>query len=218
MKRLIIVLGLVLLFVGGSDARKKDLAGQVDNSVYTDDDYGFALAIPAAWDYSIKKAKSPVRLVLVKKQYDIPLHFQHAPNYTTIPKITVYVDTSSLTPDQFADSMLSEGFKSKQKNNIFQEFKNMFGNFQLKKRSRMNAGEIPGVRISTQLRYTLEVQRAGSESDRADVVSDFYGGSIFFAKKDKYIIMLNLVCEWRYFDSIEKEFLELLNGLRFTEG
>ena len=218
MKKLIIVLMLVLIFVGGVDARKKDLAGRVESGVYIDEDYNFSLAIPDAWDYSIKKDKNPVRLVLVKKQYDVPLQFQHAPNYTTIPKVTVYVDTTSLSADQFVDSMLAEGFKSKQKNNIFQEFKSLFGNFQLKKRSRMNAGEVPGVRISTQLRYTLEVSRAGSESDLADVVSDFYGGSVFFAKKGNQIILIHLVCEWRYFDTIEKEFAELLNGLKFIEG
>ena len=218
MTRLFTSFFLVLFLAGAADARKKDLAGEIVNGAYIDDDYGFSLVVPDVWDYSIKKSKSPVRLIMSKKQYDVPIHFQHAPNYTTVPRVTVFIDTTSLTVDQFVDSMLADGFKSKQKNRIFQEFMGMYGNFQLKKRSHMSVGGIDGVRISTQLRYTLEVARAGSESDRADVVSDYYGGSLFFAKKGNNIYLVNLVCEWRYFDSIEKEFIEVLNGFKFIEG
>ncbi len=207
----------VLLF-GTSEARKKELAGKMENGVYTDDSYNFSLTIPEAWDFNIKKDKSPVRLVLIKKQFDVPKQFQHAPSYTTVPKITVYVDTSSLTAEQFVDSLLSNKFKSKQKNNILSEFKVLYGDFQLKKRSSIPLGDLTGVRISGQTPYTIELQRAGSESDKGDVVTDFWGGSTFFIKDGNNIVITQLICEWRYFETIDQEFAAIVNGFKIVKS
>jgi len=129
----------------------------------------------------------------------------------------VYVDTTSLTADQFADSLLSDKYKSKQKNNILNDYKLLFGEFQLKKRSKMTVDSLDGVRISGQTRYTLEVARAGSESDKADVVTDFWGGSFLLIKDGSNIIMVMMICEWRYFENIDQEFTGILNGLKFIK-
>ncbi len=217
MKRLLIAVFLVALFFSLVSAKKKDLAGSVENGTYLDDIYNVSLVIPDAWDFSLKKSKSPVRIILSKKQYDIPIQFQNAPNLTTVPKIVMYIDTTSLNVDQFVDSLLSEQYKSKQKNNILSQFKSLFGNALVKRRSKQSIGDITGVRIATQMKYTVEVPWAGSESDRADVVSDFYGGSTFFAKDGNNIVMLQLVCEWRYFDVLEKDFVKMLDGLKFIK-
>ena len=218
MRKFLIIVMASMLFFGASEAgKKKDLAGKIENGVYTDDAYNFSLAIPEAWDSNIKKEKSSVRLALVKKQYDVPKQFQHAPSYTTVPRVTVYVDTTSLTTDQFVDSLLSNKFKSKQKNDILSEFKVLYGDFQLKKRTKIPIGDLSGVKISGQTPYTIELQRAGTESDKADVVTDFWGGSFFFVKDGSSIIMMQLICEWRYFDVIEQEFTGILDGFKIVK-
>jgi uncharacterized protein (UPF0297 family) len=204
----------VLLLCGGADARKKDLAGKIENGIYQDDTYGFSLAIPDGWNSAIKKEKDRVRLTLIKKQYDVPQQFQHAPNYTTIPKVTVYADTTSLGLEQFVDSLLSDKYKSKQKNDILSEFKALYGNYNVKKKGKIPVGELTGYRISGQTQYTIEVQRSGSESDKADVVTDFWGGSVFFYKDGNNIIMMHFISEWRYFDALEPEFMAMLNGFK----
>ncbi|SYZ73209.1 exported hypothetical protein [Candidatus Zixiibacteriota bacterium] len=216
MKRFLIALFLVALIFDLASARKKDLAGSVENATYVDDTYNVSMAIPDGWDCSVKKSKSPVRMILIKKQYDVPIQFQNAPNFTTIPKVVLYIDTTSLTVDQFVDSLLSDQYKSKQKNEVLSQFKSLYGNTLVKRRTKQSIGDITGVRIATQLRYTVEVPWAGSQSDRADVVTDFYGGSTFFAKDGNNIIMLQLVCEWRYFDVLEQDFVKMLDGLKFT--
>jgi hypothetical protein len=217
MKKILIAILLAVFTFGISDAKKKDLAGDVENGVYTDATHNFSLAFPDAWNYSIKKSKSDVRLILSKKQYDIPIQFQHAPNYTTIPKVTVYVDTTSLPLEQFVDSLLSDKYKSKQKNDIISELKILYGNFQIKKKSKFAVGDLNGYRISAQLRYTIQVQRAGSESDKGDVVTDFYGGSIFFAKDGNNIYMLHLFCEWRYFDVLDQDFSKIVDSFKLLK-
>lgn len=216
-KFLIIVMASALFFSISEAGKKKDLAGKIENGVYTDDTYNFSLAIPKGWDSNIKKEKSPVRLALIKKQYDVPKQFQHAPSYTTVPRITVYVDTTSLTTDQFIDSLLSDKCQSKQKNYILSEFKVLYGDFMLKKRSKMPIGDSSGIKITGQTRYTIELQRAGTESDKADVVTDFWGGSLFFIKDGNNIIMMQLICEWRYFDVLEEEFTGILNGFKIVK-
>jgi hypothetical protein len=217
MKKFLMTVFIVTFVFSICGAKKKDLAGEVENAVYTDNTYHFSLAMPDAWSYSLKKSKGEIRLILTKKQYDTPIQFQQAPNYTTAPRIIVYVDTTSLTTDQFVDSLLSEKFKSKQKNRIISEFKILNGPFLLKKRSKMEAGGISGVRIAGQQRYTIEVQRSGSESDRGDVVTDFYGGSIFFAKEGNNIVIMHMICEWRYFDVLEQDFIKIIDGLTFPK-
>ena len=217
MKKILMAVFIAIFVFSICGAKKKDLAGDVENAVYTDNTHNFSLAMPDAWNYSLKKSMGEVRLILTKKQYDTPIQFQQAANYTTAPRITVYVDTTSLTADQFVDSLLSDKYKSKQKNRLISEFKILNGPFQLKKRSKMEAGEISGVRIAGQQRYTVEVQRSGSESDRGDLVTDFYGGSIFFAKEGSNIVIMHMICEWRYFDVLEQDFIKIVNGLTFRK-
>jgi hypothetical protein len=215
MKKLIAMTLMGLMFFGISEARKQqDLAGKVENATYSDGKYNFSMGIPSTWDFSIKKDKSPIRMTLSKKSYDIPIQFQHAPNYTTIPKIMVYVDTTNLSTEQFIDSLLSNKFNSKQKNALLNEFPVLYGDFILKRRIKIQVGDVVGGRISGQTKYTKEVQRQGSESDLADVVTDFYGGSVFFIKNGNNIIIFHLICEWRYFEVIDKDFAEILNGFK----
>ena len=50
-------------------------------------------------------------------------------------------------------------------------------------------------------------------------MTDFYGGSVFFAKiDDKHIILFHFICEWRYYESLDPVFENLLKGLQFSGG
>jgi len=109
LKKFVIVFCLFALVFSFADARKrKAKSGDIDDNVYTDSEYDFTVKIPEGWNSSTKKADSPVRLVLTKKQYDIPIAYTQDPNYTKIPKVTLYVDTTSLNLHWFVDSILDE--------------------------------------------------------------------------------------------------------------
>ncbi len=177
-----------------------------------DSKYGFSLAIPEGWDTSIKKDKYKTRLILTKKRYEIPSAYRHAPGYTQIPKATVYVDTTSMQLNMFIDSLLSDEYKSDQKNKMLEEFKILFGDFVQKTRTKTSLGETDGMLISGERRYTLRVQKAGFDSDEADLITDFYGGTIFSTKKDNLIFIIHFISENRYFSTENQDFLKLLNG------
>ena len=226
MKRVFIAFLLVILAFNISLARKRDKAGNISDGVYTDKEYGFSVEVPDEWDSSIKKNKYNTRLVLTKKEYDVPLQFEHVPTYTQIPKISVYADTTSLTLMQFIDSLLSDDFKSDQKKDIMAEFKLIAMDFTLKKRSPMGVGDLAGYKISAQQKYTIRVESGtGStkgEMDGAfggfDVVTDFFGGSIFFAKQGNQIVMLHFICEWRFFADLDPVFDEIVKTFKFNEA
>lgn len=217
MKRLLIAFIMVGLVFNIAGARKKDKAGKIDKGVYFDKKHDFSLVIPKEWNASIKKSKSKTRLILTKKQYDIPTQFQHAPSYTQVPRVTVYVDTTSMKLSWFIDSLLSDKYKSKQKSKMLQEFQILFGDYRPRKRSKMSVGKVDGIRIAGERRYTIQVQRAGPDADKADVVTDFFGGSMFFTKKDNQIYIFHFICEKRYFKDIEQDFVKLLKGFSFPE-
>lgn len=217
MKRLLIAFLMVSLAFNVAAARKKNKAGEIEDGVYYDKKHDFSLVIPDEWDTSIKKDKSKLRLVLTKKQYDIPTHFQHAPSYTKVPKVIVYVDEIPMRLDWFVDSLLSDKYKSKKKKKMLEQFEILYGDYMPKKRSKMSVDDIEGIRICGERRYTIQVQRAGSEADKADVVSDFFGGSVFFTKVGDTLIAFHFICEKRYYKVLEQDFVNLLNGFKLLD-
>ncbi len=218
MKKVMILLLMVVSVVSIADARKrKSKAGEISGGVYTDSKYGFSLVISDKWDTSIKNDDSKVRLILIKKQYDIPNEYRHAPTYTQVPKVIVYVDTSSLPTPVFADSLISDKFKSDQKNEMLQEFKLLFGDFVREKSSKISIGDVEGIRVSGERRYTLNVQRQGIDGDMADLVTNYYGGSMFFIKKDKTLIIFHFICEKAYFAAEDADFTKLIESFKFAE-
>ncbi len=215
MKKLLTCIIILTLMAPALQARKAKKAGDVMEGTYTDGEYNFSLNVPDAWNSSVKKGKGHVRLVLTKKEYEIPVAFQHAPAYTTVPKVTVYADTTAMDVNVFVDSVMADAYKSDQKKEMLQEFKILYGDYKHKKRTRLTVDGVDGVIISGEQRYTIQVQRAGSESDKGDVVTDFYSGAVLFARKGTTIIMMHFICEKKYYDHLEQEFLGLVNGLKF---
>lgn len=224
-KRLLISFIVLMLAVNIAGARKRSRAGKIENGTYTDAKFNFSFDTNDAWNTSIKKGKKPIRITLTKKEYDIPMHFQYATTYTTIPKITVYVDTSSLGLRQFVDSLLADKYKSRQKKAILNEFKLLLGDFDLKKRSKKIVGDLSGYKISGEQKYIVKISSAGTGGDEMsggfgdyNVVSEFFGGSIFFAKHGSTILMMHFICEDRYFETLDLDFEKILMTLKFIES
>nr|MBN2278033.1 hypothetical protein [candidate division Zixibacteria bacterium] len=217
MKRLLISLFLVIFIFNICAARKKDKAGEIENGIFYDKDYNYSLVIPEGWSTSVKKGDSDIRLILTKDQYDIPIHFQHAPNYTQVPKVTVYAGPSMMNLDWFVDSLLSDVYKSDQKKDILNACEILYGNYISKRRSKISLGKIDGYLLAGERKYTIQVQRAGYESDKADVVTEFFAGDMFLTEHNGQLIIFHFICERLYYKMLEKEFLDLLNGFQFTD-
>ena len=116
MKNLLIV--TLFLAFGISTAlagRVKELSGTVENNVFKDKKYNFSLTLNDDWKYTLQKNEENFRLLLTQRNYDIPSGYISAPDYTQIPRIVLWTDTTSLNAFGFLDSLVSNTWRSGQK-------------------------------------------------------------------------------------------------------
>lgn len=170
-------------------------AGEIKEDVYTDGLYKFSVKVPAGWASTVKDEKSPLRMVLTHKSYAVPQQFQGNPDYAQIPTITVLVDTTSLTVDQFIDSLLDGKFKSKQKSFFLKNMQLIAKPHDVLKRSPITVGDAKGIAMEVRQAYTVEVAQSGS--DMADVVQDYKSGQIYLTVRNGHVYVIHGICEYK---------------------
>jgi len=214
MRRLLCVtLALLILAPAADAARKKAKAGKVNDGVYTDAKYDFTLKVHDNWKISIKKDKENVRLTMIQKKYGVPADYIDAPDNTEVPKLTIIVDTCSLGPHAFLDSLVSRKFKSKQKSRIVGKFDLLQQQEIIPKgRKRWEVGELSGLIWTGQSKYIKEVQTSASSVGGKRVYGS-YGGIIAAIKRGDNVILVHMMCEWSFFDNVMAEVRDILAGL-----
>ncbi len=225
MRRFLVILLICTVMAPAVFARKpKDKAGKVTDMVYKDKKLNFSITLDDGWKYSIQKNKSKYRFILVKKNYDIPSDYIDAPDYTMIPRITLWVDTTSMSPFVFIDSLLSPTYKSKQKNNLYKEFDILNDNISeqgsirerliTRKKKAFEIGKNKALRWSGQMKYRKEVATSSSSIGGKRVIGA-YGGSLIAVKNGDTIYMFHMICEWNYFDALVAEMTRIVQTIKF---
>jgi len=218
---------LVLVAAPGLHARKKVAkAGSVKDGVFTDARHNYSLSVADSWRYNIQKDKNNYRLILTQKRFEVPTYYIDAKDYTFVPKIVIWADTTSHNPFDFLDSLLSETYSSKQKKEIFKEFEMLHG--ASTSESTVREKVIPRSRKVTTLAglkgiiwkgkvvYRKEVALSSSSSAGKRVIGA-WGGAIVAVKKDDLIIMFHVMCEWENFEDIVDEAMAMITTLKWTE-
>jgi hypothetical protein len=192
-------------------------AGEVKGDVYTDNEYGFSFTIPAGWSANVKKDKYVLRVALDQKSPTPPRQFQgDLRDYMQIPAIKVLVDTTSLTVDQFVDSLLDKDFKSKQKKGLLKSLDLISKPYDLQKKSPLTVDGAKAIMVEARQSYSMEVSSRGS--DRADVINDYKSGAMFFTVREGKIYIFHFICEFQTSEPIFKIFDGLINGLKFSDA
>ena len=219
MRRMVSLALALLILAPAADARRKvTKAGEMKDGVYTDRTYKFSIKVHDNWQIRINKDEDPERIVLIQKKYGIPADYVDAPDYTEIPKLTLYVDTTSLGPYAFLDSLTHDDFKSDQKDDIKSEFDFL----QLQEiipmgRSPWKVDDEAGLVWTGQSKYVKEVQTsAGSIGGKR--VYGSYGGTIAAVKHGKHIFLFHMMCEWPYFETVMGEVNQMLGSFTFENG
>lgn len=220
----LITLLALALFPQGDDSeaqakrkrKAKDTAGVFKDRVYTDNQHGFSITFLEGWKTKVKRKDKKLRVAASKSDYFIPEAFRNNTFHTTIPKVKVYVDTTSLDIRAFIDSLKSPKFNSGQMQDISLEFKALNGKFTRPRVTRIKSDSgIKGRRMKTTLRYSLDVQKSG-RSD-ATVVSDFLQADIVFFKKKDKIYIISAVCESQFYQVNEPLFQQIAKSFTFAE-
>ncbi len=225
-RALLVLLALTFCIPVGYAKRRGDKAGKVTDNVYTDKQYGFSLALNKEWKYSIRKNKDNYRIVLTQKNYEIPPDYMDAPDYTQVPKLVVWVDTTSYSASAFIDSLISENFKSDQKKDVFREFDILNAasaasgtyreNLVPKGKKTFSLADEKAIRWTGSVAYMKEVALSAS-SDSGKRVRGAFGGTIVGVKHGKLIVLFHMICEWVYHPQIEVDVMEMINSMTWVE-
>lgn len=224
MKKLLISLLVGLMLVPMVQARRKTpKAGEIDGNVYTDKVYGFKLTIQENWKPRVNKEEEKVRLTLTQKNYAIPPDFLNAPDYTKIPRISVYVDTTSMGAFDFIDSLMSPTYKSDQKDDIIKEFEILQNSDAYddevveRGRSRLEVAGESGLLWKGQVKYKQIVQTSAS-SVGGKLVRSSYGGAIGAIKHGDNIYLFHVMCEWPYVAQVLAEMEMTIRSLQWPDA
>ena len=209
---------ICMLLVPAVDAgRKVKKTGKVVDNVFTDGKYLFNIALDKEWKTSTQKADNAIRLILTQKNYASPTYYINTPDYTRVPVIAIYADTSSMDIGAFIDSLASETYESDQKKDVLKEFEILYEPElvpQDKKRFKING--LKAYSWKARAMYTEEVSTSAS-SIGGKRVKGSYGGAIVGVKKDNLMIVFHVICEWQYFRDIYSTTLLLANSIEWPE-
>ena len=225
MKRIAITCFLIVFAVSMADAgRRRPKSGKVKDNVYVDSKYGFKITINEGWKHSLRKENDNFRLLLTKRKYEIPSDYTNAPDYTQIPRIIIWTDTTSLPTFAFLDSLVSETWNTKQKKELLKEFEIIASDISSGSRREkfIPRGRKP-VKLSGeqailwQAKSTyvkdVAVTSSGSASKR---VIGAYGGAIVVVKNGNRAFVFHLMTEWSYFEGNLKEALDIISTFEFS--
>jgi hypothetical protein len=219
MKRAIIVFAILAMLVASAEARRRrEPAGTISNMTYQDNSFGFQLKLSDNWSTKVRNADDNFRLVMMQKKYGTPARYSNAPDYTQIPRIVVYADTSSLSATALLDSILSPTYKSKQKRDVLKEF-DLLAQPDLVPRDKRIVtldGET-GVMWEASANYTKDISVSASSAAGMRVQGS-YSGVIVAVKKDNTVVLFHMMCESDFFDPVVQEMMGIVNSLKWTSA
>jgi hypothetical protein len=201
------VWGLVLFVAAATifAARRKEAAGVVKDKVYQDSEYGFQFKIHENWSAKVNKADLNSRVVLIQKNWAVPPQYAQAKDYTQIPHLVVFADTSSLNARAFIDSLVSPTYKSKAKKEILKEFEFLsLPDIVVKDSRPITVAGQTAVMWRAESKYVKEIQETAS-SIAGIRVSGGYSGMMLAIKKGDVIVLYHLMCENNFFNEVLTE-------------
>ena len=206
--------------------RQKDMSGTVENDVYKDKKYNFSLILNEAWKYTLQKNEDNFRLLLTQRNYDIPPSYVNAPDYTQIPRIVLWTDTTSLNAFAFLDSLVSETWRSEQKKEMLKEFEilSSIPASGTRREAAIPRGRKPvdiggeqGVLWQAKSKYVKEIElSAGAQAGTR--INGAYGGALVAVKHEGRVLVFHFMCEWDFFDAVLTEAIKILGSLKFEDN
>lgn len=216
-KLLFIIFNLVLILSFAAIPAMAKKAGEIKDGIYTDDTYGFSFKVPAGWSDKISSAKKPDRIVLNQKSYPVPQEFQGDNiDFAQVPTMIFLADTTSHVVDTFFEKFMDPEFKSKQKDYFYKKLRLISKPHEVLEKGEITIEKSKSLYIRARQQYTIEIPQRGS--DRADIVSDFKSGAVFFTVRDNYVLVIQIIYEHQY-DAQYKDlfFSTLLKSLKFND-
>jgi hypothetical protein len=219
-RRLLIVMALLVCVPAAQAARKKAKAGEVEGQVYTDKQFSFSFNLDPDWKYKIDKDEDHHRIIMSQANFQVPPHYLDAPDYTKVPRIVVWADTTTFGPFAFLDSLSSTSYNSEQKKDILSEFEILVDDQEReelvprRRDTKEFAGE-KGFYWTGRAPYVKEVSLSASDAG-GKRVRGAYMGTIVGVKKGNVLVMFHMMCEEQYYADIDAELMAMVATLAWT--
>ncbi len=218
MKRMLICGLLLLMAAPMVEARRKEKkVGEIAGDLFKDSEYGLEIKLHQNWKPKIGKEGAKVRLTLLQRNYSVPSDYTNAPDYTQIPLVILYVDTTTLGPHAFIDSLASQTFKSGQKNAIYKEFEILAEPDLIPlQRTRMDIAGQSALMWKVRANYKKDIETSTGSSTYKKVSRSF-GGAIAAVKVGQNIVLFYVRTEWEFFDPVLSEVMPMIESLKIQQ-
>lgn len=216
MKKLILIVLAALMLVPCADARRnKKKAGSFDDGTYVDAKYPFQMDVLENWKLKVNDADDQIRIVLTQTNWDPPSYYINDKDYTWIPTLSVYVDTSTWNPHMFMDSLIAEDYRSDQKKDMLRhmEFLNR-SDFIPRGRDRLEVDGESGLFWRGSSDYIQNIETSSGGGRR---VYGKYGGGIAAVQHGKYMLTAHVMCEFDLFQPVVAQVKHMLGTIKWTD-
>ncbi len=207
-----IILAILIVVPQGYAKKKKAKAGKISDNIYKDIKYNFQFELPENWERKVQKEKSNLRLLLTQKDPKVPDELMMTPEYAMVPSFFIYINESPLKPSEFIDSMISETYKSKIKDDIYMDLipedDNIeFHGLKTSKIRKITLDEITGINWLGTASFTFE-----SGTHKKNLT---YTTFCIAVKKEKNMLLFLGRCEIQFVDEISGILLNMANSLNW---
>ncbi|UCB52605.1 MAG: hypothetical protein JSV10_00470 [Candidatus Zixiibacteriota bacterium] len=221
MKKLVVILmafALVLAAATGSLAKAKK-TGEVEKNVYTDSKFGFQITGLKNWKVKAPKEPSLVRVAMTQRNFKVSTIPGADKHTTSIPTVIILADTTSLTLEQFEESLIGRG-KLLQNKEEFMLKLDLLPNSETLEVHDVTIDSMPA------RDYTLKqpYKKTGEDPRIRDpiygsevIIKDFVAGHVLFFKKGKTIYVVQSSCEREFFYPVISEFQKILASWKSLE-
>jgi hypothetical protein len=165
-------------------AANKQPVGVVAGDVFTDQLYGIRFEKTENWKFGkIEKEEADdprhLRLTATQTNFIIPENRKFSQENFNSPEIGLWVDTSSLTVEQFAEELKSRKSKLKARKDIDERFRMMVqGNHEEQLKIQLDGVDGCGLRFS--FKYQAQIRNAAL--DTYNLIDELRLGDIYFVK------------------------------------
>jgi hypothetical protein len=215
MKR-VLIFGLILMLAAPLvEARRKDKkAGEIAGDTFKDNEYGLEFKVHENWKPKLGKEGEKVRISLTQRNYSIPADYVTMKDYTLIPAVVVFIDTTTLGAHAMIDSLASPNYESAQKKAILKQFE-ILSEPELipMQRSRMEIAGQSALLWRVQAKY----KKAISGSSGSVMVSRRYGGAVAAVKFDQNIVLFYVASEFEFFEAVMQEVMPMIESLKLLQ-
>jgi hypothetical protein len=212
---LLVVFTLVLAGASGSLAKAKK-TGEVEKTLYTDSKFGFQVTGLKNWKMKSQKEPSLLRVVMTQRNFKVST-IPGASQYTTsIPTILILADTTSLSLEQFEESLLGKGKLLHNKEDFMLKL-DLLSNSEVLESNEVIIDSMPA------RDYTLKqpYKKTGEDPRIRDpiygssvIIKDLVAGHVILFKKGRTIYVVQSSCEREFFYPVNSEFQKILASWR----